>query len=169
MIPAKSAGEEIRPSQSLRQVAPTSRARERILVVEDDHDCAAYLEAVLAGAGFETTVAHDGEEALRLLREEKPALVTLDIRLPGESGLLFYRQARSQRTYRQTPVIVLTGLTRGDPEMRMIIGRFLEVEQLPLPEAFLQKPVAPGDLLGIVEEVLRKKHACASDDPSRGS
>lgn len=127
-----------------------------ILVVDDEPDFVAYLTAVLEEDGFTVTSAFDGEEALRHVREMPPDLVTLDISMPRKTGVLFYRQMKSEERLRSIPVIVVTGLRRTNEYAAPFIERFFEFDdrKLPVPEAFLDKPVDKGTLLSMVKEKL---------------
>jgi CheY-like chemotaxis protein len=130
--------------------------KHHILVVDDEPDFVAYLVAVLEEDGFRVTTAFDGEEALRRVRELPPDLVTLDISMPRKTGVLFYRQMKSEERLRSIPVIVVTGLRRTNQYAGPFVERFFESdnERLPLPEAYLDKPVDKGTLLSVVKEKL---------------
>ena len=65
-------------------------SRKRILIVDDDHDQQQALAIRLRAAGYDTTFANDGMQAVALVRKDKPDLVLLDIGLPGGDG--FVRQ-----------------------------------------------------------------------------
>jgi DNA-binding response OmpR family regulator len=78
----------------------------KILVVDDEEHIRLLLREELEDEGYAVITAGDGEEALRLVREEKPDLVTLDIKMPGESGLMILRKIRE--TDYDLPVILCT-------------------------------------------------------------
>lgn len=78
---------------------------EKILVVEDDANIAELLRLYLEREGFETAIAHDGEAGVTEFERAKPALVLLDIMLPGLDGWGVLRKIRAQA---ETPVIMLT-------------------------------------------------------------
>jgi CheY-like chemotaxis protein len=84
-------------------------ARRTILVVDDDPDFVGYLKTILEAAGHLVTTACDGEEALTRAERSPPDLVTLDINM-RRSGVLFYRQMKSDSRLRSIPVIVITGM-----------------------------------------------------------
>ena len=127
-----------------------------ILVVDDEPDFVAYLKTVLEEDGFAVTTAFDGEEALRHVRDVPPDLVTLDISMPRKTGVLFYRQMKSEERLRSIPVIVVTGLRRTNEYAAPFIERFFESDdqKLPGPEAYLDKPVDKGTFLSAVKEKL---------------
>ena len=132
----------------------TEQARRHVLVVEDDADNAALLADVLEGRGYAVTIAYDGEDALDEIRRRRPDLVTLDIQMPRMTGTLFYRRMKTDRTLRDVPVIVVTGLTRDDANMELLIRSLLEVDHLPAPEAYLEKPVDGRTLLETAARLL---------------
>jgi len=131
-----------------------STTKQHILVVDDEPDFVAYLETILREDGFTVSTAFDGEEALLRVRETPPDLVTLDIDMPRKTGVLFYRQMKSDAKLRSIPVIVVTGLRRMSEYAGPFVERFFEVDGLPLPEAYLDKPVDRDKLLLLVKEKL---------------
>ncbi len=146
----------IRRSTDVTEQQQTPR---RVLVVEDEADFAALMESMLRGLRYDVGIAYDGAEALSQVQASAPDVITLDIRMPNKSGALFYRQLKSQEALRNIPVIVVTGLRRDDPDWDGIIRSFLEVENVPQPDAYLDKPV-DRDVLGkLIEEVLAQRSA----------
>ena len=89
---------------------------QRILIAEDEESIIASLEFLMRRAGFETSVARDGDAALTLLAEFQPHLVLLDIMLPGRSGFEVCRAIRGDPRTRGTRVLMLTarGGTRDE-------------------------------------------------------
>ncbi|MGE5347041.1 MAG: two-component system response regulator [Acidithiobacillales bacterium] len=134
----------------------TTPVKPHILVVDDEPDFAAYLRTVLEEEGFLVTTAFDGDEALRHVRDLPPDLVTLDISMPRKTGVLFYRQMKSEERLRSIPVIVITGLRRTNAYAAPFIDRFFKFndQTLPEPEAFFDKPVEKATLLSAVKERL---------------
>ncbi len=66
----------------------------RVLVVDDEPDAVELLREFLLGKGYEVLTASDGEEALHKLKEERPHLILLDVRMPKMSGLEVLKQIR---------------------------------------------------------------------------
>jgi len=66
----------------------------KILVVDDEEHIRLLLQEELEDEGYQVITAADGETALRLIPEEKPDLITLDIKMPGEGGLMTLRKIR---------------------------------------------------------------------------
>lgn len=132
----------------------TDTPKKTVLVVDDEPDFAALVESVLRGQGFDVRLAQDGEEALSRVREKAPDLITLDIQMPRKTGLLFYRQLRTITDYRGIPVIVISGLTKGDRDMDTFIRAFLEANNVPPPNAYLEKPITSEDLVRLVDQIV---------------
>ena len=145
------------PCDRSREMTDQQRSRNRILVVEDEPDFAAFMASLLRGLGYRVDTAHDGEEALSRVQACPPDAITLDVQMPRKSGLLFYRQLKSQEALRAIPVIVVTGLPREDPDWDGFIHTFLDVDHLPHPEAYLEKPVEPDALARLISEVLEQQ------------
>ncbi len=124
-------------------------ARRTILVVDDDPDFVGYLKTILEEAGHLVTTAFDGEEALTRVERSLPDLVTLDINMPRKSGVLFYRQVKSDSRLRSIPVIVITGM----PLMNeYFIARFPAA-----PERVFDKLIAKDSLITAVNEILAER------------
>lgn len=113
----------------------------RILIVEDEDVMADMLRDVLVAEGHEVFEAYNGEEGLRLLLEQRPDVVLLDLMLPILDGPGFLAAMGEHADFHHTPVIAMTsaGLT---PHER---GRFA---------AFLPKPFKLDDLLRALARVL---------------
>lgn len=114
------------------------RRRSRpILLVDDDRAVLEVERAVLADEGFRIVAAHDGAEALRAIDTEPPAMIVLDIQMPGVDGPTFARELRTR--LRHVPLVVLTGA--ADPRR--------EADRCNA-EAYLRKPFAADDLVRLV-------------------
>jgi DNA-binding response OmpR family regulator len=80
----------------------------RVLVVDDEPDTVEILREFLVGKGYEVLSASDGEEALQKLKEERPHLILLDVRLPKMNGLDVLRKVREIDT--EVGVIMVTAV-----------------------------------------------------------
>jgi CheY-like chemotaxis protein len=112
----------------------------KILIIDDDPIVVKYLEAVFSDNGYETCTASSTMEGLDVVKQEKPDLITLDLQMPGEWGPRFYRKLRKDKTLRDTPVIVVSGID-GDHAIKDAI-------------AFVKKPFDPEKLVGIVKNTI---------------
>jgi DNA-binding response OmpR family regulator len=117
----------------------------RILVVEDNDDLAFGLRASLEGEGHEVHVAPDGQRGLSLARELRPALLVLDVMLPGIDGFTVLRTLRAERF--EAPVLILTA--RG-AETDIVHGFNLGADD------YVTKPFGLAVLLARVRALLRR-------------
>jgi DNA-binding response OmpR family regulator len=120
-----------------------------ILIVDDDPELTDVLAYMLRRAGHDVSVAHDGEMALQSVQRSAPALVLLDLDLPGKSGWDVCSEVRSEGN---TPVIILSGAS-GDEN----VVRGLDAGA----DDYLQKPFSPRQLLARVRAVLRRAESSA--------
>ncbi len=117
---------------------------EKILVVEDDHNIAELLRLYLEREGFETSIAHDGEQGVHEFERVRPELVLLDIMLPGLDGWGVLRKIRSQA---DTPVIMLTA--KGET--------FDKVNGLEMgADDYITKPFDMKEVVARIRAVLRR-------------
>jgi len=115
-----------------------------ILVVEDEHNIASLVKLYLENEGFSVAWVADGAKALDEADRLHPALVLLDVMLPGLDGLEICRRLRARG---RTPVIMLTA---RDSEVDRIVG--LEIGA----DDYLTKPFSPRELVARVKAVLRR-------------
>ncbi len=117
----------------------------RILVVEDEHPVARLIQVNLEAAGYEVTIASGGEEALAALAVEMPALMVLDVVMPGLDGFEVLRQLKADPDTADLPVVMLTART---DEQSIFKGWAEGVH------CYMTKPFDPKDLLLLVERML---------------
>ena len=108
-----------------------------VLIVDDDVATLAVERQLLAESGFRVVEAHDGAEALRMVQEDPPAVVVLDVQMPGMDGPSFARELRM--TLKRVPLVILTGV----PDPRREADRCNA-------EAFLSKPFDADELVNVV-------------------
>ena len=126
------------------------RIGNRVLVVEDDEATAYALRDGLEYEGYSVLVATDGQRAVRLVEEEHPDLILLDVMLPEMSGLDVCKQIRSNSN--DVPIIMLTA--RGQ-EVDKVLGLKLGADD------YVTKPFSFMELMARVEAVLRRTSARA--------
>ena len=122
-------------------------ARPLVLVVEDDPDAAALLSETIAGAGYRVRVAPTGSVGLYLARELEPAIITLDVMMPGMDGWRVLQSLKSERRTAEIPVIVCS-IVDNRP-----LGYRLGASD------YLIKPVGPEQLT----DALRRVSAAGAD------
>ena len=92
----------------------------KILIVDDDAEIRQLLGEELRDLGHESFYASDGLQALALVREERPDLILLDLRLPGGDGFSVLERLRHLAGVASTPVIVFSGMRSPDAEERAL-------------------------------------------------
>lgn len=132
---------------------PTSAGGELVLVVDDEPHIVALVAYHLAKAGYRVTTAGNGTDALALANRERPALVVLDLMLPGMSGFDVLRKLRARDHTRDVAVLMLTA-RRDEPD---------RIEGLSLgADDYLTKPFSPHELVARVRALLRRAARGAS-------
>jgi len=122
-------------------------AEETILVVEDEPSVARGLEYGLKAEGFSVLVAPNGKRALEIVREGRPHLVLLDIRLPDMSGFDVCRALREEG--RALPILMVTA---RDEEVDKVLGLELGADD------YIVKPFSLRELLSRVRAALRRAY-----------
>ncbi|HEX3159573.1 MAG TPA: response regulator [Gemmatimonadaceae bacterium] len=120
---------------------------DRVLVVDDEPDIVALVAYHLAKAGYRVSTASSGGDAVTLARQERPALIVLDLMLPGMSGFDVLEQLRADDTTHGVAVLLLTA-RREEPDR--IRGLSLGADD------YLTKPFSPQELVLRVAAILRR-------------
>jgi two-component system, OmpR family, phosphate regulon response regulator PhoB len=102
---------------------------ERVLVVDDEPDIVALVAYHLAKAGYRVATAGSGAEALESARRERPALIVLDLMLPGMSGFEVLEQLRASEATRDVAVLMLTARREESRSARTITSRSRSVRR----------------------------------------
>lgn len=120
----------------------------RILVIDDDPDIVSYLKALLEDNGFTVITATDASSGLNKARHEKPDLITLDVSMPGMSGVQVYKELRTEKITSSIPVFIVTGA---------VDFRSLMYERtVQAPEGFIGKPIDAGTFILNVKKIITK-------------
>jgi two-component system phosphate regulon response regulator PhoB len=122
-------------------------ASERILVVDDEPDIVALVAYHLAKAGYRVATAANGHDALAVARRDRPALLVLDLMLPGMSGFDVLAALRGDASTRDVAVLMLTA-RKEEPDR--IQGLSLGADD------YLTKPFSPQELVLRVGAILRR-------------
>ncbi len=125
----------------------------KILIIDDELDMQIYLKTLFKKAGFEAHVANDGEEGLRLARQLRPDLITLDILMPKRSGALTYEALRGSSETADIPVVILTGLPRHEQLFSSA------AEEVPPPNAVVEKPIDRDTFIDQITELIRASNS----------
>ncbi len=117
----------------------------KILIADDEESVLVSLEYLMRREGYEVCLARDGDEALAMLRQERPNLVILDEMMPKKTGFEVCRALRTEEAIGGTPVLMLTAKGRDtDVAKGLAVGA----------DAYMTKPFSTRELLDRVREML---------------
>jgi PAS domain S-box-containing protein len=137
--------EEEPPQQAQAVTIGEDGSCRTILLAEDNEATIQLLSEYLAARGYRVVLARNGLEAIERTREERPALILMDIQMPGMDGLEATRLLRTDSTLASLPIIALTALAmHGDRERCLAAGV----------DEYLSKPVRLRSLMEVIESFL---------------
>lgn len=145
------------PATPPAAAARPAAGHDRILVVDDEPDIVALVAYHLAKAGYRVSTASNGADALATARQERPALLVLDLMLPGASGFEVLEQLRADEATREVAVLMLTARKEEPDRIR---GLSLGADD------YLTKPFSPQELVLRVGAILRR--VAAAPAPAEG-
>lgn len=117
----------------------------KILIADDEPNILISLEYLMKREGYEVVVARDGDEAMSAIRRERPALVLLDVMMPGKTGFEVCDLVRAEATLAATKIVLLTAKGRDtDIAKGLAIGA----------TDYITKPFSTRDLAQRVRELL---------------
>jgi CheY-like chemotaxis protein len=120
-------------------------ANQLILIIEDNEKNRKLCRDVLQVKGYKTIESETAEEGLELARSQSPALVLMDIQLPGMDGIAALKQLRTDAKTKSIPVIAITASAMTHSRQTMLAEGF---------DGYQTKPISLKDFLGEVERVL---------------
>ncbi|OGQ86577.1 MAG: hypothetical protein A2289_23260 [Deltaproteobacteria bacterium RIFOXYA12_FULL_58_15] len=124
-----------------------------ILVVDDEADARRFIATVLEDNGATVLQAVDGDEALQMMRDKKPDLVTLDLSMPGKDGGRVFEEIRNDSELSGARVCIIT----GKPELRRLIYERPVRE----PEGYINKPIQEDVLVSNLRRILELTNKAA--------
>jgi CheY-like chemotaxis protein len=116
-----------------------------ILIVEDNEPSRMLVRDVLQATGYRTAEAVTAEEGLRLAKESRPALILMDIQLPGMNGIEALQQLRRDPVTQGIPVVAVTASAMTHDRPRILAAGF---------DAYQTKPISVRELLEAVRMLL---------------
>ena len=127
--------------------SPPAGGGGRVLVVEDEPDVAELIRYNLAKEGYDVALAPSGSDALKLVRDTRPAVVLLDIMIPQLNGWEVCRRLKQDPETRGIPIIMVTGrVEEGDKVLGFELGA----------DDYVTKPFSPRELLARIRAVGRR-------------
>jgi two-component system response regulator HydG len=120
-----------------------------ILVVDDDESTCVTLKNILTRKGYETGIAHTGEEAVRMAKKKKYRIIFIDMKLPTINGLETYLAIK-----KVSPETVAIMITAYRQQMEELVDKAIQNDAY----TCIYKPLDIEVLLGMVEEIIQRKH-----------
>ena len=121
-------------------------ADELILIIEDNEKNRKLCRDVLQVKGYQTIESETAEEGLKLAAEKFPALILMDIQLPGMDGITAMKQLKADAKTKSIPIIAVTASAMTNNRTSMLAEGF---------DGYQTKPISLKDFLGEVERVLK--------------
>jgi len=122
-------------------------AGELILIIEDNEKNRKLCRDVLQVKGYQTIESESAEEGLELAQEKSPALILMDIQLPGMDGITAMKQLKGDPKTQRIPILAITASAMTNNRQTMLAEGF---------DGYQTKPITLKDFLGEVERVLRE-------------
>jgi DNA-binding response OmpR family regulator len=117
----------------------------KVLIADDEPNIVISLEYLMKRAGYEVSIARDGQEAIDAIRRERPRLVLLDVMMPKKSGHDVCQELRADDALKDTLVLMLTAKGRDtDVDKGLGVGA----------DAYMTKPFSTKELAAKVAEML---------------
>jgi two-component system cell cycle response regulator DivK len=123
---------------------------ELVLIVEDNEKNRKLVRDILQVKGYQTIESETAEEGIKLALDKSPALILMDIQLPGIDGITALKQLRADPKTKNIPVIAITASAMTHNRKTMLAEGF---------DGYQTKPIALKEFLGEVERVLLEKKA----------
>lgn len=123
--------------------------KNKVLVIEDDSFIAGLITETLNKAGFETTLASDGEGGFRKMNKEAPDVILLDLILPGMNGFEFLEKIKGDKKTMSTPVVIISNLGSEDETKKGL--------RLGAHSYLIKAHILPDDLIKKIKEILQQK------------
>ena len=123
-------------------------ANELILIVEDNEKNLKLVRDVLRHTGYQTIEAGTGEDGVRLAKERGPALILMDIQLPGIDGITALGQLRADPATRAIPVIAVTASAMTQDRKKIMAAGF---------DGYQTKPIRVREFVDVVRETLDRQ------------
>jgi len=127
----------------------------KVLVVDDELDMRTFVTTLLETSGYKPLSAVDGKEGMEIARNKKPSVVILDVMMPNESGIGMYRELKNDPDLKNTPVIMVSALSKKTFFHSQKVLDEYEGKKIPEPAAYIEKPPEPDELLAAIEDCLK--------------
>lgn len=118
-----------------------------VMVVEDNEKNRKLMRVVLKAKGYNVIEATTGEEALSILKDQRPNIILMDIQLPGIDGITLTRQIKADTATKDIPIIAVTAYAMKGDEQKILDSGC---------DAYISKPINTQELPSLVEKYIKK-------------
>lgn len=134
-----------------------------ILVVDDEPNVRQYLGTVLEDAGFNVVTAGDGEQAMEIIRRQRPDFISLDLIMPRKSGHKLLYDLKKDKDLARIPVLIVTAHAR-DELGKDSLEDLLKTRVMSGPGTYLEKPVNPLSYVRSIQRALGIEESEGTED-----
>jgi DNA-binding response OmpR family regulator len=128
----------------------TTAPKPKVLIIDDDPSLRRLVQVVFDRDGFETFLANEGSEGIRLALTNPPNIIILDIMMEGLHGFEVCKMLRANSSLRRTAIIIISGKSyKPDIDKAMELGA----------DSYVVKPFSPKDLLEIAVKHMKERES----------
>ena len=136
------------------------------MIVDDDPDNISIISLIVEDNGYTSVSAKNGKEGFELAKKEKPDLITLDLIMPEQSGIVMFQELKKDPDLCDIPVVIISGASEvTGVDLKHFIFKQAEgyekvvetsgMGKYSAPNAFVEKPVNPDELVKIINDLLK--------------
>lgn len=129
----------------------------KILIIDDEPEIVMYLKTLLEDHGYLTVSAPDGVQGLRLIKQEKPDLVCIDVMMPRKTGIALYQEIKTDPQLRDIPAILISAYESAYTFKGKAFRRLVQDKSIPEPLRYFEKPIDVQAFLGFMDELFPRK------------
>lgn len=122
----------------------------KILIVDDEPDTVEMLKIAIERGNYDIITANNATDGIAKARAEKPALIVLDVMMPGMNGIEACKTMKNDKDLSTIPIIMLTAMASKIPTTSFSISNGMDIEA----DEYFEKPVDPNQLLSRVNTML---------------
>jgi len=130
----------------------------KILIVEDDKFISEVYVTKLLSEGLDAKAAEDGDQALEMMKKEKPELVLLDILMPKMNGIEVFREMKGKEELKDIPVIILTNASE--------VEYVKEAKKIGTADYLIKSNFTPDEVVSKIKERLNKNKNSNEGEPA---
>lgn len=125
----------------------------KVLLVDDDPDYVESIKVLLEQKGhYDVVVGYDGNQCIEKVKSENPTIIVLDVMMPNKDGYTACAELKSDKKYRDIPIILLTSVASHVTETSYTPRMGMDTEA----EDYIEKPAEPNVIIDRIENLLKR-------------